>query len=201
MARFQREERGYANVQGTKPQTLGMALNDSPAGLARVDRREVPHLERLRRRPGELLHPRPAHHERDAVLGDGDDHVFGAPVLGDDAQRRVSNRSEYVAAPTGVARYPEGGVLRFPRPWVEQSYNVTHWADDAAWWPLRRHGATRPVRRRPAGLLPYRALNDPSRLRGRQAISGCLPGRRSGDPPVTSAAGAGRQGLGANVSR
>ena len=27
-------ERGYSHVQGTKPQTLGYALNDSPAGLA-----------------------------------------------------------------------------------------------------------------------------------------------------------------------
>src|SRR5262249_39102074 len=33
MGHFQREESGYALVQGTKPQTLGMALNDSPAGL------------------------------------------------------------------------------------------------------------------------------------------------------------------------
>jgi epoxide hydrolase len=35
---------------------------------------------------------------------------------------------EYVAVPTGVARYPKE-VLRFPRSWVEQRYNVTYWAD------------------------------------------------------------------------
>ncbi len=28
------EERGYSHIQGTKPQTLGYSLNDSPAGLA-----------------------------------------------------------------------------------------------------------------------------------------------------------------------
>ena len=33
MAYFQREEAGYAVEQGTKPQTLGVGLNDSPAGL------------------------------------------------------------------------------------------------------------------------------------------------------------------------
>src|SRR5207244_3104960 len=33
LARFRREESGYAQEQGTKPQTLGVALNDSPAGL------------------------------------------------------------------------------------------------------------------------------------------------------------------------
>ena len=32
MARFQREEAAYAQLQATKPQTLGVALNDSPAG-------------------------------------------------------------------------------------------------------------------------------------------------------------------------
>jgi pimeloyl-ACP methyl ester carboxylesterase len=33
---------------------------------------------------------------------------------------------EFVAVPTGVARYPKE-VLRFPRSWVERHYNVTHW--------------------------------------------------------------------------
>ena len=32
--RFVREEAGYQQIQGTKPQTLAFALNDSPAGLA-----------------------------------------------------------------------------------------------------------------------------------------------------------------------
>ena len=31
---FQAEETGYQQIQGTKPQTLGVALNDSPVGLA-----------------------------------------------------------------------------------------------------------------------------------------------------------------------
>jgi len=34
MQRFLAEETGYQRIQGTKPQTLGYALNDSPAGLA-----------------------------------------------------------------------------------------------------------------------------------------------------------------------
>jgi pimeloyl-ACP methyl ester carboxylesterase len=33
MARFRDEETAYARLHGTKPQTLGIALNDSPAGL------------------------------------------------------------------------------------------------------------------------------------------------------------------------
>ena len=34
MPQFLREETGYQRIQGTKPQTLAYALNDSPAGLA-----------------------------------------------------------------------------------------------------------------------------------------------------------------------
>ena len=35
---------------------------------------------------------------------------------------------EFVAVPTGVARYPKEEVLCFPRSWVDRRYNVTHWA-------------------------------------------------------------------------
>ncbi len=34
LQQFLEEETGYQRIQGTKPQTLGYALNDSPAGLA-----------------------------------------------------------------------------------------------------------------------------------------------------------------------
>jgi len=34
MGDFQKNETGYQRIQGTKPQTLGTGLNDSPAGLA-----------------------------------------------------------------------------------------------------------------------------------------------------------------------
>ena len=34
MDRFEAEETGYQRIQGTRPQTLGYGLNDSPAGLA-----------------------------------------------------------------------------------------------------------------------------------------------------------------------
>ena len=38
------------------------------------------------------------------------------------------DRPARVDVPTGVARYPKE-ILRYPRPWVEQQYNVVHWAD------------------------------------------------------------------------
>jgi hypothetical protein len=33
MEKWRGEETGYQNIQGTKPQTLGYGLNDSPVGL------------------------------------------------------------------------------------------------------------------------------------------------------------------------
>jgi microsomal epoxide hydrolase len=49
MNHFREEETGYQAIQGTKPQTLGYGLTDSPAGLAGWIVGEVPHVERLRR--------------------------------------------------------------------------------------------------------------------------------------------------------
>jgi hypothetical protein len=40
-----------------------------------------------------------------------------------------TERPDFVSVPTGVARYPKEEILRFPRPWVEQQYHVTHWAE------------------------------------------------------------------------
>ena len=37
---------GYAMIQSTRPQTLGVGLSDSPAGSARLDHREVPGVDR-----------------------------------------------------------------------------------------------------------------------------------------------------------
>jgi hypothetical protein len=41
---------------------------------------------------------------------------------------RVGFIGNKVAAPTGVARFPKE-IFRFPRKWVENHYNVTHWTN------------------------------------------------------------------------
>ena len=40
---------GYEAIQGTRPQTIGYLLDDSPAGLRGLDHREVPRVDRPRR--------------------------------------------------------------------------------------------------------------------------------------------------------
>jgi len=128
MARFQREESGYALEQATKPQTLGVALNDSPAGLLGWIVEKFRTWSDCGGDP-ENSYPR--------------DHLITNVMLYWVTQTITSSARLYweskhsglweqapdcVGVPTGVARYPKEEVLRFPRSWVERFYNVTHWA-------------------------------------------------------------------------
>jgi pimeloyl-ACP methyl ester carboxylesterase len=125
MAHFSREESGYAIEQGTKPQTIGAALNDSPAGLLAWI------VEKFCTWSDCDGHPENTF-TRDQLLTNAT--VYWATQTITSSARlyretRISRETqEYVAVPTGVARYPKE-VLRYPRSWVEQRYNVTHWAD------------------------------------------------------------------------
>jgi pimeloyl-ACP methyl ester carboxylesterase len=128
MARFQSDEAGYALVQGTRPQTLGIALNDSPAGLLAWV------VEKFRAWSDCDGSPEKAF-SRDALLTNV--MVYWATQTITSSARLYweckhgglwREALEPVAAPTGVARYPKEEVLRYPRPWVERTYNVTHWA-------------------------------------------------------------------------
>jgi pimeloyl-ACP methyl ester carboxylesterase len=128
MQRFQQEESGYALEQGTKPQTLGAALNDSPAGLLAWI------VEKFRGWSDCGGHPENAF-TRDQLITNAMLYWVNQTIT---SSLRLywetrnsgmwSESPPHVAAPTGVARYPKEEILRFPRAWVERQYNVTHWA-------------------------------------------------------------------------
>ena len=131
MASFDFIETGYQKIQGTKPQTLGVGLNDSPAGLAAWIG------EKFRTwtdNNGDL---------KDAVNWDAlltnitiywvTESICSSTRLyyetfNDPTSVPVLSLNQKVEVPTGVARYPKE-MMRFPRAWVEQHYNVTHWKD------------------------------------------------------------------------
>ena len=129
MQRFQREESGYAQEQATKPQTLGVGLNDSPAGLARVDRREVPHVERLRRRSRDRVHPRPADHQRDDLLGDCRRSRRRPACTGSSCTAAGRAAPDFVGVPTGHRALPEGGVAASRARGSSTATTCTHWAE------------------------------------------------------------------------
>jgi pimeloyl-ACP methyl ester carboxylesterase len=127
MAQFTRHEAAYANEQGTKPQTLGVGLNDSPAGLLAWI------VEKFRAWSdcdGRLENC----FSRDQLLTNvmlywmTQTATSSAQLYWETNQSGVlTERLPFIGVPTGVGRYPRE-VLRWPRSWVEQQYNVTHWA-------------------------------------------------------------------------
>lgn len=128
MARFAREESGYANEQSTKPQTLGVALSDSPAGLLAWIVEKFRAWSDCDGDPENVF-------TRDQLITNVMMYWVTATSASSarlywEHQHRgsVEGAPEYVGVPTGVARYPKE-VVRYPRSWVERRYNVTHWAD------------------------------------------------------------------------
>jgi pimeloyl-ACP methyl ester carboxylesterase len=121
---FMRDESAYANEQGTKPQTLGAALNDSPAGLLAWL------VEKFRTWSDCDGHPENCF-TRDQLITNVMVYWVTQTIASSTRlyweTRHSGSSSPVVAVPTGVARYPKE-VLRWPRSWVERQYNVTRWA-------------------------------------------------------------------------
>jgi microsomal epoxide hydrolase len=124
---FAREETGYSLVQSTKPQTLGVALNDSPAGLLAWI------VEKFRAWSDCDGHPENVF-TRDQLITNvmvywvTQTIASSARLYWELMHMGAADRAPaYVTVPTGVARYPKE-VLRYPRAWVERRYNLTYWA-------------------------------------------------------------------------
>ncbi len=122
---YQEWDSGYATQQATRPQTLGYGLADSPVGqMAWI-------VEKFWRWTDCDGHPENAL-SRDQML----DNVMLYWLNGAGASSgrlywesftRFAGRGP-VEVPTGVASFPEE-IIRGPRRWVENTYNVTHWTD------------------------------------------------------------------------
>jgi len=126
LQQFSREESAYAAEQGTKPQTLGVGLNDSPAGLLAWT------VEKFRAWSDCDGDPETVF-TRDQLITNAmlywvTETAASSARLYWEERHCDAARPEFVAVPTGVARYPKE-ILRYPRPWVERRYNVTYWAD------------------------------------------------------------------------
>ncbi len=128
-ARWQKLETGYQRIQGTKPQTLGYALHDSPAGLAAWI------LEKFRSWSdcgGDVERA----FTREQLLANitlywvTGTATSSARLYWETARHpeRLAFLRQRVEVPTGVARFPRE-IMRYPRSWVERHYNVTHWSE------------------------------------------------------------------------
>jgi len=126
MEQFQREESGYANEQGTKPQTLGVGLNDSPAGLLAWI------VEKFRAWSDCDGDPETTFTKdqliTNVMLYWATQTIASSARLYRETMHGGALRepTPFIDIPTGVARFPKE-VLRWPRSWVERQYNLTHW--------------------------------------------------------------------------
>jgi pimeloyl-ACP methyl ester carboxylesterase len=125
LVQFQREESGYALEQSTKPQTVGAALNDTPAGLLAWI------VEKFRSWSDCDGHPENAF-TREQLLTNVTIYWVTQTITSSARlyweRTHSDDQPAPVTVPTGVARFPKE-VLRYPRAWVERRYNVVHWTD------------------------------------------------------------------------
>jgi microsomal epoxide hydrolase len=125
MAHFQKHETGYQQIQGSKPQTLGVALDDSPAGLAAWI------VEKFRTWSdcgGDVE----SRFSRDELLTNITIYWVTRTINSSIRlyyETMHSGRfglAERVEVPTGCAIFPKE-IIRPPRRWAEASFNVVHW--------------------------------------------------------------------------
>jgi microsomal epoxide hydrolase len=125
---WRRTGAGYQEIQATRPQTLGYALEDSPAGLAAWI------VEKFRAWSdcgGDLERA----FTRDQLLTNVMLYWVTATATSSTRLYHEMRRAgasalpqSFIEVPTGIARYP-AEITRVPRRWVERRYHVTHWAE------------------------------------------------------------------------
>jgi pimeloyl-ACP methyl ester carboxylesterase len=124
LAEFRKEGAAYSLEQGTKPQTLGVGLNDSPAGLLAWIVEKFQAWSDCDGDPENAF-------TKDQLLTNVmlywvTGTITSSTRLYWERQHSGERGQPDVSVPTGVARYPKE-ILKFPRSWVERHYNVTRW--------------------------------------------------------------------------
>ena len=127
---FFARETGYSALQATKPQTLAIALNDSPAGLAAwiVEKRRTwsdcgGDVERRFSKDDLLTTLSIYWHTQ--TFGTSARYYYECV---NNPWRPAHTRSPVVEAPTGIGVFPDEVVL-LPRSWAERYYNLKHWTE------------------------------------------------------------------------
>ena len=124
---WDREEAGYQKIQGTRPQTLAYALNDSPAGLAAW-------IVEKWRAWSDCDGDVETRFSKDEILTNISIYWFSGTIntsmhryyeIFHDPDFQLNERIE---TPMGFAIFPgDIGIAQAPRSWVERACNVVHW--------------------------------------------------------------------------
>jgi microsomal epoxide hydrolase len=128
MGEYQKSGSGYAQIQGTQPQTLGYGLNDSPAGLAAWI------VEKFRAWSdcdGDLERS----FSKDEILTNI--MIYWVTQTINSSERlyfesfrsgRFGASDEKIEVPTGCAIFPKE-IIRPPRRWAEAHFDVRRWTE------------------------------------------------------------------------
>jgi microsomal epoxide hydrolase len=125
---FMANETAYQQIQGSKPQSLGVGLNDSPAGLAAWIVEKFHGWSDL---PNN--HPEDKF-SKDELLTNISVYWFTGSITSSSRiyyENRAVPMSEplgFVSVPTAGAIFPKEIYLT-PRLWAEQSYNIVRWTE------------------------------------------------------------------------
>jgi hypothetical protein len=127
--KYLKEGSGYAQIQGTRPQTIGYLLDDSPVGLAAWI------VEKFREWSdcgGDVERSFTKEELLTNVM------LYWVTATGHSAGRLYYEAMKAgrfglsgdprVEVPTGCAIFPRE-IARPPRSWAETRYNVTHWSE------------------------------------------------------------------------
>lgn len=126
---YMQNETGYQQIQGTKPQTLGYGLTDSPAGLAAwIVEKFHGWTDMPQGADGDL----DDHFSKDDLLTNISIYWFTGAIT---SSTRIyyENRNTpaekpigYIDVPTGASIFP-AEIYLIPRAWAEAAYDLRHW--------------------------------------------------------------------------
>ncbi|MED5200155.1 MAG: epoxide hydrolase [Gemmatimonadota bacterium] len=117
--------RGYQSIQGSKPQSLGYGLNDSPAGLAAWI---VEKFHGWSDNDGNVE----SAFTKDEMLTNitlywvTETITSSSRLYYESGNTRPTRAVGFIDVPTGVAVFPKE-ISFTPRTWAEASYNIVHW--------------------------------------------------------------------------
>lgn len=126
MEKWRGEETGYQNIQGTKPQTLGYGLNDSPVGLCAWITEKFRTWSDCN---GKIENS----YTKDQLLTNI--MIYWVTQTINSSTRLYyeerhhpwrMGKDEKVTVPTAIALFPKE-IAAPPREWAERSYNVQRW--------------------------------------------------------------------------
>jgi pimeloyl-ACP methyl ester carboxylesterase len=123
---WQAEETGYQQIQGTKPQTIGIALNDSPVALAASIVEKFTSWCDCNGNPESVF-------TKDELLTNISLYWFTQTAASSAQiyyeQRHAAPASQRrIETPTACADFPKEPIWS-PRKWVEPRFNITRWTE------------------------------------------------------------------------